>query len=51
MDRSTTYDFLSVFLSNYGMFRTVSDLKRDSCNISHRCVFNAPAEGVTLGIS
>jgi len=52
--RSCTHDFILTFHSNY---RPISHRFRDKrrfpskiANFSHPCVFNAPAEGVSLGI-
>ena len=58
--QSGTHDFLLTFHSNQltiGLFRTVSEINAISleyrmkiANFSHPCVFNAPAEGVSLEI-
>jgi len=45
--RSITYDFLLPFHSNHG---PISYLFMINDNFSHPHVFNAPAEGVLLGI-
>jgi len=54
VDRSAACDFLLVFHSNHGhilyCFRGTQRFLSKIANFSNPCVFNAPAEGVPLGI-
>jgi len=54
MDRSATYDFLLTFHSNHGpisyRFQDKRRFQSIIANFSHPRVFNATAEGVSLGI-
>jgi len=53
-DRSATYDFLLVIHSNHGFisyhFRDKRRFQSKIANFSHPNIFNATAEGVSLGI-